>query len=71
MLEVVARDDANDEGARLPRIRDWLDKVPQPKKLIVLDGSAHAQFLFQTEQADRVMKEILRFLQSAPATGRP
>ena len=27
-----------------------------------LDGSAHAQFLFQTEQGDRVMKEILRFL---------
>jgi len=30
--------------------------------LIILDGSAHAQYLFQTNQADRVMKEILRFL---------
>ena len=28
-------------------------------------GSAHAQFLFQTDQADRLMREILRFL-SAP-----
>jgi pimeloyl-ACP methyl ester carboxylesterase len=62
LLIIVARDDANDEGLRLPRIRAWFDKAPQPKELIVLDGSAHAQFLFQTEQADRVMKEILRFL---------
>lgn len=62
LLEIVARDDANDEGLRLPRIRAWFDKAPQPKELIVLDGSAHAQFLFQTEQADRVMQEVLRFL---------
>ena len=65
LLEIVARDDANDEGLRLPHIRAWFDQAPQPKKLIVLDGSAHAQFIFQTEQADRVMKEILRFLDSA------
>lgn len=62
LLVIVAQDDANDEGPRLPRIRAWFDKAPQPKKLVVLDGSAHAQFLFQTEQADRVMKEVLRFL---------
>ena len=62
LLVIVARDDANDEGPRLPRIRAWFDKALQPKELIVLDGSAHAQFLFQTEQADRVMKEVLRFL---------
>jgi len=62
VLEIVARDDANDEGPRLPHIRAWLDKAPQPKELIVLDGSAHAQFLFQTDQADRVMKEIISFL---------
>ena len=62
LLEIVSRDDANDEGQRLPHIRAWFDKVPQPKEMIVLDGSAHAQFLFQTEQADRVMKEVLRFL---------
>ncbi len=62
LLVIVARDDANDEGLRLPRIRAWFDKAPQPKRLIVLDGSAHAQFLFQTDQADRVMKEVLHFL---------
>jgi pimeloyl-ACP methyl ester carboxylesterase len=66
LLEIVARDDASEDGPRLPRIRAWFDKAPQPKELIVLEGSAHAQFLFQTEQADRVMKEVLRFLSATP-----
>jgi pimeloyl-ACP methyl ester carboxylesterase len=68
LLEIVARDDSNGVGPRLPGIRAWFEKVPQPKQLIVLDGSAHAQFLFQTDQADRVMKEILRFLEASPNT---
>ena len=62
LLVIVARDDGNDEGLRLPRIQAWFDKVPQPKKLLVLEGSAHAQFLFQTDQSDRVMREMLQFL---------
>jgi pimeloyl-ACP methyl ester carboxylesterase len=62
LLVIVARDDGNDEGLRLPRIKAWFDKAPQPKKLLVLEGSAHAQFLFQTDQSDRVMKEVLQFL---------
>jgi pimeloyl-ACP methyl ester carboxylesterase len=65
LLVIVARDDANGSGLRLPRIRRWFDKAPQPKQLVVVEGSAHAQFLFQTDQADRVMQEMLRFI-SAP-----
>jgi pimeloyl-ACP methyl ester carboxylesterase len=61
-LVIVARDDANSEGPRLPRIRAQYEKMPKPKRLIVLDGSAHAQFLFETEQGERVMREILQFL---------
>lgn len=61
-LFIVARDDANEDGPRLPKIRGQYEKAPEPKELIILDGSAHAQFLFQTDQADRVMREILRFL---------
>jgi pimeloyl-ACP methyl ester carboxylesterase len=61
-LFIVARDDANADGTRLPKIRAQFDAAPEPKELIVLDGSAHAQFLFHTEQAERVMREILRFL---------
>lgn len=64
-LFIVAREDSNDSGPRLPGIRAQYDKAPQPKELIVLDGSAHAQYLFQTDQSSRVMHEIVRFL-SAP-----
>jgi len=61
-LFIVARDDGNDAGRRLPGIRAQYEKALQPKELIVLDGSAHAQFLFQTDQSARLMHEILRFL---------
>jgi pimeloyl-ACP methyl ester carboxylesterase len=61
-LFIVARDDASADGPRLPEIRTQYEKAPQPKELIILDGSAHAQFLFETNQAERVMREILRFL---------
>jgi hypothetical protein len=42
-LFIVARDDSNGAGPRLPGIRAQYDKAPQPKELIVLEGSAHAQ----------------------------
>ena len=72
LLVIVARDDfSNANGLRLPHIRAWFDKAPQPKEMIVLDGSAHAQFLFQTDQADRLMKEVLRFLTAPKPSGRP
>jgi dienelactone hydrolase len=61
-LFIVARDDASGSGPRLPGIRAQYKKVPEPKELIVLEGSAHAQHLFATDQGARVMKEILRFL---------
>jgi pimeloyl-ACP methyl ester carboxylesterase len=61
-LFIVARDDSNGAGPRLPGIRAQYEKARGPKELIVLDGSAHAQFLFQTDQSARVMHEILRFL---------
>jgi pimeloyl-ACP methyl ester carboxylesterase len=64
-LFIVARDDADGAGPRLPRIRAQYEKASEPKELIVVDGSAHARFLFETDQGDRVMREILRFL-SAP-----
>jgi pimeloyl-ACP methyl ester carboxylesterase len=62
-LFIVARDDADGGGsARLPGIRAQYQKAPEPKQLIVVDGSAHAQFLFQSDERDHVMGEILRFL---------
>ena len=61
-LWIVARDDTSGDGPRLPGIRAQYEKAPEPKKLIVLEGSAHAQYLFQTDQGKRVMNEILWFL---------
>jgi pimeloyl-ACP methyl ester carboxylesterase len=61
-LFIVARDDSNGDGPRLPRIQEQYKKAPEPKALIILEGSAHAQYLFQTDQAERIMREILKFL---------
>jgi pimeloyl-ACP methyl ester carboxylesterase len=61
-LLIIARDDASGDGPRLPGIRAEWEKVPEPKEMILLEGSAHAQYLFATDQGERVMREILRFL---------
>ena len=65
-LFVTARDDLRGDGTpRLPGIREQYERAPQPKELLVLDGAAHAQFIFDSEQGERLMREIVRFL-SAP-----
>jgi pimeloyl-ACP methyl ester carboxylesterase len=61
-LWIVARDDTSGSGPRLPGILKQYEKAPEPKKLIVLDGSAHAQYLFATDQGERAMRDILIFL---------
>jgi dienelactone hydrolase len=61
-LFLVARDDRSGDGLRLPGISKSFGKAPEPKRLVVVDGSAHAQFLFDTDQGPRVMEEMLRFL---------
>ena len=65
-LFIVSRDDLGSGGKpRLAKIREQYGKAPDPKQLVILEGSAHAQFVFQTDQGERLMQEILRFL-SAP-----
>ncbi len=61
-LFIVARDDRNSWGLRLPEIKAHFERAPEPKKLVIVDGSAHAQFLFDTEGGSNVMDQILRFL---------
>lgn len=63
-LFILSRDDFSGENKipRLPGIRDQYERAPGPKELVILDGSAHAQFIFETEQGERLMGEILRFL---------
>jgi pimeloyl-ACP methyl ester carboxylesterase len=61
-LYIATRDDASGDGPRLPGLQAHFAAAPEPKQLILLDGSAHAQFMFQSDQNERVMREILRFL---------
>ena len=62
-LFIVARNDIGPGNVpRLTRIQAQYDQAPDPKELIVLDGDAHAQFLFETDQAGRLTSEMIRFL---------
>lgn len=62
-LFITTRGDFSGNGVpRLPEIRDQYERAPDPKLLVILDGSAHAQHIFDTEQGPRLMREILRFL---------
>ncbi|MGQ0643834.1 MAG: alpha/beta hydrolase [Gemmatimonadaceae bacterium] len=65
-LFIISRDDIIGENVpRFPPIREQYEKASDPKELVVLEGSAHAQLIFATAQGERLMQEILRFL-SAP-----
>lgn len=62
-LFITCRDDLGPgDKPRLINIQEHYNRAPEPKELVVLDGSAHAQFIFQTGQGDRLMREILGFL---------
>ena len=66
-LFITARNDTTTSGTPrlVKKIREQFEKAPEPKSLVILEGYAHAQFLFQTDQGERLMREIIRFL-SAP-----
>ena len=62
-LFITTRNDFSGSGVlRLREIRDQYERAPDPKQLVILEGSAHAQHIFETDQAQRLMREILRFL---------
>ena len=62
-LFIVGRDDRDGAGQRrLESIQRQFDAVSEPKRLVVLDGAAHAQFLFLTAQGERLYSEIETFL---------
>lgn len=62
-LFITTREDFRGEGVlRLPEIRDQFERAPEPKSLVILEGNAHAQFIFDTDQGKRLLEEILAFL---------
>lgn len=48
-----------------PQVKQQFAAAPEPKELVLIDGDAHAQFMFKTDQGERLMNEILRFLSGA------
>jgi hypothetical protein len=64
-LYILCRDDVQGEDTpRLPGIQKQFEAAPQPKEMIVLECAEHAQFIFQSRQAGRLTRELLRFLQA-------
>lgn len=62
-LFVVARSDRDAAGRfRLEAVRQQYETASPPKTLVVLDGAAHAQFLFLTDQSERLYAEVANFL---------
>lgn len=62
-LFITARNDLSGSGKpRLDGIRTQFERAPEPKRLVILEGTAHAQFIFDTDQGPRLLDEILRFL---------
>ena len=43
-------------------VQKQYETAPQPKKLLILDGSAHAQHIFGTEQAETLLAAIVDWL---------
>jgi pimeloyl-ACP methyl ester carboxylesterase len=66
-LFILTRDDTSGSGLRLPGFLKAYEATSEPKRMILLEGSAHAQFMFQSEHSDRVMREILDFLNAKSA----
>jgi hypothetical protein len=58
-------DRTRNERPRLDGMRKQYEQTLDPKELVVLEGSAHVQFVFQTDQARPLMRDIVGFL-SAP-----
>ena len=50
-----------DEPA-VARVKEQYERAPEPKRLLVLPGTAHAQHVFATEQAGPLGDAIVRFL---------
>jgi pimeloyl-ACP methyl ester carboxylesterase len=64
-LFITARDDIGPGNKpRLVTMREQYEKARDPKELVVLEGSAHAQQIFATDQGEKLMGEILRFLKA-------
>ena len=61
-LLITSREDRSGDGLRLPGIEAAFEKMPKPKRLLIVSGSAHAQAMFSTSVGGQVTREMIRFL---------
>jgi len=57
ILYIASRDES-----LAPTVRAQYARAPKPKKLVLLDGSAHAQNIFATSQGPHLADVIVKFL---------
>ncbi len=53
---------ASSEEPYLVEVQRQFERAPEPKRLMLLAGSAHGQHLFGTDQSGRLMTAVLEFL---------
>ena len=52
------------------RVRDDFRRAPEPKRLIVLPGAAHAQHVFATAEGEHLTQVLVDILADAPDRAR-
>jgi pimeloyl-ACP methyl ester carboxylesterase len=68
-LFVVSEGDKDPSGSLLvTRIKESYRQADEPKQLLVLEGSAHAQAIFNTEYGQQLMDQIVLFLSASQGT---
>lgn len=60
---------ASENERLVSKIKDQYKSAPEPKKLVLLKGSAHAQHIFKTDQSEQLTKLILEFLDGVIRNG--
>jgi pimeloyl-ACP methyl ester carboxylesterase len=55
---------ASQDEPLLAKIKEEFERAPQPKELKLLEGNAHAQHIFKTNQADELTKIIVDYLRN-------
>ena len=59
---VATRYDSSGAGPRLPGLQAQFSRVAEPKRFMLLDGTAHAQRIFQTSDGARVIEAIVAYI---------
>lgn len=54
---------ASEDEKPVSRVKEQHKNAPEPKKLVLLKGSAHAQHIFKTDQSEQLTGLILEFLE--------